>query len=746
MGTKHLILQVNLQKSRAATSELVGHMLSNKISMALVQEPYVRKCGAIHIIPNLNGIQIMAQNNDQFKSAILYNRNLIQPFFIPQLSSSNLAVASVRVDGTQAFIASVYVPPSSSFQSELAALQRALNEFAGHRSIVAGDFNVRSTLWHDVKDDHKSHLMEEFIMNNNLELQNLPGNPPTYRSTNGCSTIDLTLTSQCGDEDICDWMVLENLTISDHNAIQFTICLTANILARKNAVDHFMDVSQIKAADIADELQIWSQQFDQDFQAINTPAEVDAAIDSLQLGITTCLRNKARRRRIYKDRPDWWTDEVERHRKVYLRKKDLFYKNRVRQYADFLHQEMCQAKERFKARLGAARQRGWEKFAENDLKRNPWGVVYKLAAEKFHRAGVLSCFAREDGTITLTQEETMTHLVVNLLPDDNPETNDHMQKIEQRNYNTIVPIGHDDDLVEAEELATIVASLKNNKAPGLDTINGRTVKMTHQWAGPALLRIYNACWHLGYFPKAWKKGKLVILLKDPTGDQSSIKNYRPIVLLPVYGKILEKLLKARLARLSPLHSGVQFGFVAGRSTSDALVRYKNTVKGSNKKYVMTIFVDVRGAFDNVWWPALIRNLRNRGIPHEMLVMLKSYLTDRGVEFTQGDVTVRKQTTKGCPQGSVLGPTLWNFILDPLLDSEWSIGVTATAYADDLAVVVARDGRAEMIATAQEALDKIAEWARGNKLSIPPKRRYTWSTGLLHACTIGTFDCSLGTFQ
>jgi hypothetical protein len=103
--------------------------------------------------------------------------------------------------------------------------------------------------------------MEEFI-NNNLELQNRPGNPPTYRSTNGCSTIDLTLTSQCGDEDICDWMVLENLTISDHNAIQFTICLTANILARKNAVDHFMDVSQIKAADIADELQIWSQQFD----------------------------------------------------------------------------------------------------------------------------------------------------------------------------------------------------------------------------------------------------------------------------------------------------------------------------------------------------------------------------------------------------------------------------------------------------------------------------------------------------
>jgi hypothetical protein len=58
-----------------------------------------------------------------------------------------------------------------------------------------------------------------------------------------------------------------------------------------------------------------------------------------------------------------------------------------------------------------------------------------------------------------------------------------------------------------------------------------------------------------------------------------------------------------------------------------------------------------------------------------------------VTFTQGDTMVEKAPTKGCPQGSVLGPTLWNVVLDPLLDSDWPPGVTTIAYANDIAVVL-----------------------------------------------------------
>lgn len=106
-----------------------------------------------------------------------------------------------------------------------------------------------------------------------------------------------------------------------------------------------------------------------------------------------------------------------------------------------------------------------------------------------------------------------------------------------------------------------------------------------------------------------------------------------------------------------MHSPHQYGFVPGKSTIDALLKYKNTIVQSRSKYIMTIFVDIKGAFDNVWWPGLIKNMRNKNLPQHIIALTKSYLTNRNVTITQGSTTVLKQCTKGCPQGSVLGPTL-----------------------------------------------------------------------------------------
>jgi hypothetical protein len=137
--------------------------------------------------------------------------------------------------------------------------------------------------------------------------------------------------------------------------------------------------------------------------------------------------------------------------------------------------------------------------------------------------------------------------------------------------------------------------------------------------------------------------------------------------------------------------------------------------------VITIFVDIRGAFDNVWWPGLLSTLRDRHLPHEFLAIIKSYLTDRTVLFTQGDVTTQKRITKGCPQGSVLGPTLWNFLLDPLLNAEWPEGTKVVAYADDLAIIVAHDSRQTLKTLAQQALDLVTNWATENKLKLSTEK-------------------------
>jgi hypothetical protein len=148
-----------------------------------------------------------------------------------------------------------------------------------------------------------------------------------------------------------------------------------------------------------------------------------------------------------------------------------------------------------------------------------------------------------------------------------------------------------------------------------------------------------------YFLNTWKMGNLVILLKDPGGDAGSVKNYRPITLLSPYGKLLEKLIKNKLTWIfAPLHSPRQFEFSSGRSTTDALLEYQAAVSGSTRKYVMSIFVDIKGAIDNVWWTGLFQVLWVKQVPHEILMLLKSYLMDRHVTFTQGNVTVSKKYT------------------------------------------------------------------------------------------------------
>jgi hypothetical protein len=719
------VVQMNLQKSRAATSELVGHILNQNIPLALIQEPYTHKSGNTHRIPGLNGLQCLSRNNSKFLAAILYNRDIIQPLFVPQLSTGNIVVASARIDGTQVFFVSVYLPPNANLLADLPALQRIILETSSYKLVMGGDFNVRSTLWFDHRNDNRAATLEEFIATNNLAVGNQPGTIPTYRSPRGCSFIDLTVTSRNATENITDWAVVEDLVASDHNAIKFQIDTRPGIDApHVLGPNYVIDCKNLTSEEISEDMEDWSQNFDRQFPHLATTAQVDAAIELLQTGIRSRVMAKGAKRRKYRNRPDWWTDEIERLRKIYMKKKDLFYKNRYREYSDYLHREMTASKVKFSNKLQSTRRKSWERFAETDLNKNPWGVVYRVAAEKFHRAGVLSCFTRDDATITLTPEESMEHLVGTLLPDDLPEENDNLQSQEQSDFNAVVslPIAADHDEFTLEELSDIVAALDNNKAPGLDTIKGGIVKLAYQWTSEALLRIYNACWRLGYFPRPWKSGNLVILLKDPSGDFGSVRNYRPIVLLPIYGKILEKLIKSRIVQsLTPLHAAPQYGFTTGRSTSDALLHYRNTIRNTTRSYALTIFIDIKGAFDNVWWPGLIRNLRHRNMPQATLALVKSYLTDRDVILKQGDIAAQKRTTKGCPQGSVLGPTLWNFVLDPLLESDWPDGVTIIAYADDIAVVVTDGERQRMVAAAQAALDKITEWARENKLTLSKEK-------------------------
>ena len=129
-----------------------------------------------------------------------------------------------------------------------------------------------------------------------------------------------------------------------------------------------------------------------------------------------------------------------------------------------------------------------------------------------------------------------------------------------------------------------------------------------------------------------------------------------------------------------------------------------------------------GAFDNVWWPKVLDNLRKRECPDNVFKVLTNYFEDRSVKITLGDTEVSKRPTRGCPQGSVLGPACWNIMFDELLRIlEAKVPDNFIAYADDLMVLIEANSRRELETKAQSVINEIIEWCKSAKLRISEKK-------------------------
>lgn len=130
-------------------------------------------------------------------------------------------------------------------------------------------------------------------------------------------------------------------------------------------------------------------------------------------------------------------------------------------------------------------------------------------------------------------------------------------------------------------------------------------------------------------------------------------------------------------------------------------------------------MDIEGAFDKAWWPAIRLRLAEGKCPVIIRRILDSYLHDRKVTMRYGGPIYTKSTNKGCVQGSIGGPILYNLLVYPLLKGLERRGDYCQAFADEVMLIFVGDTALEVQRQANAALAYVREWCVQNKLKFGP---------------------------
>ncbi|KAE8258688.1 hypothetical protein A4X13_0g1519, partial [Tilletia indica] len=326
----------------------------------------------------------------------------------------------------------------------------------------------------------------------------------------------------------------------------------------------------------------------------------------------------------------------------------------------------------------------------------------------------------EDGIARVKGGDKMRLLREVLLAPPDP-TRKQLPDLHQRTTNTLP-----DAALRKEELRAAVFGQAQDKAAGPDEIPFRALRAAWPILEERLFIFFAEALKVGWHPRPFRRATLVVLPKAGKRDLSKPRSYRLIALLPTLGKVLEKVVAARLAELGSRHGWIaaeQFGSVPGRSTSDAALTMVHDVEAgwTHAKPLITsaLTFDVRGAYDSVHFILLICHLYEQGVPLHLLRWILSFLLERQASMRlDGEEGEMDEVNAGIPQGSPVSPILFILFAAPLHrlfgptaeDPELRM-VRHISYVDDNLIYVTSGSAARNGRILRKAYDAAFRWAK-----------------------------------
>lgn len=669
------ILQINSNRSKQAHDMALSTATNLQVDCLMISEP------------NISSIRNRSDwiYDDSFKSALkILNCDI-------RIKTHGYGKGFSYIVTTKGTLFSCY----SSGNADIGDLEETLNEIEQHlransaEVVITGDFNAKSPQWGMNQTDRRGQIITEWIASNDLVVIN-QGSKPTFVHQNYGSILDLTLATVNIARNIKNWNVLEMETLSDHNYIMFDV-LEEKQTGGTKSITQGWQIKKLDHRRLQEEVETLGEI--QDYMELKTKLKTicDSVMPRKQM-----IKG---RRRVY-----WWNEEISQLRNECLRKRrEYTRKARRGPIAEniILWENYKESKKTLRNSIKKAKRDCWKSLLGN-IDDDIWGDGYKIVMK-----GMLGFPPR----LNLTSD-VLENAIKYLFPVHEGVIFKCDKQTRFQDFSV-------------EEICNACGKMKNNKAPGPSNIPAEIIKAIVKQKANCLLPVYNKLAKEATFPVEWKVAKLVLLRKGnkPLENPSS---FRPICVLDAESKLYEHLLLERLTSELERTGGLsnnQFGFRKGLQTIDAINEIVNMARraAEQRELCVAITLDVQNAFNSASWQRILQNLRKRGIDESLISIIFSYLSQRTILVETENGIKQKTINSGVPQGSVIGPTLWNILYDDVLASEMPIGVRLIGFADDLALTASAKSETLLSNLVNRGLHRVSQTIENLKLKLAPEK-------------------------